>query len=542
MNHEKIVLIDEVTLWLEKAKKDALALIIKEMNKPGSRWSDQENVFTKLFNLSRNNPDPYLSTLLGIFYKEGFGTEIDLEKAKKRFEIGCEHNLSFAQYALADMFFKGKGVKKNPKRGLELCELAIEQSLSIALIGLGLMFIDGDNEYGIKKNQARGLELLQKAASQESSLAQYTLAMRYLEGTSIPKDIKKGTELLKQAAEKNQLAKALLASKLLVNDDGIELNTKKAIEMITSLAEESVVYSQYQLGMFYLYGAEEYEITRNAELGLKWLICASEQEHDESVLALAEYYKEVGNIPESVKWYGLLAKLSTLNDAALESLLFYHINHFDISKEALFTLFLQFETEANAGGPIAQCNLAFFLQHGIGVEKKNLKEAVRLYQLSAAHEATMAEFTLASFYKIGNEELPCSPAKALEYFIKAQGGIDVEEDSDDEDCIKKAREETWVLSETLNPIRAELDSVFNHYKDNFLNDLRVIIAEYAFDPELLKARCQQAKVEVQSYCFFSYNPTERPETQLLDDVGMSKLITEYAKITEIEEKESVNPS
>lgn len=81
-------------------------------------------------------------------------------KAKKYFENAIKNNRSTAYKCLGDMYFEGKGVPIDEKKGLELYDKAIRQDNDYALKSLIGYYERG---YGcIKKNQEKAKEIARK--------------------------------------------------------------------------------------------------------------------------------------------------------------------------------------------------------------------------------------------------------------------------------------------------------------------------------------------------------------------------------------------
>lgn len=126
---------------------------------PGERttdiaWLSANNM--KAFQTAKPHADagePWAQLRIAIFYYNGWGVESDKEKSAKWYSkvienygddgwskgrmIGSMGESGFfnqnsdaliARYNLADMYLKGEGVERNPKKALELVEYVIERS------------------------------------------------------------------------------------------------------------------------------------------------------------------------------------------------------------------------------------------------------------------------------------------------------------------------------------------------------------------------------------------------------------------------------
>lgn len=110
----------------------------------------------------------YDNYMLGICYKDGDGTKIDLEKAfnyiKKGAELGFEKSYSLLGY----MYFQGEGTEINDKEAIKYLSKAVEfdnENTSMAEYILGMIYLEGkENGLEVEENKEYGLELIKRAA------------------------------------------------------------------------------------------------------------------------------------------------------------------------------------------------------------------------------------------------------------------------------------------------------------------------------------------------------------------------------------------
>ena len=99
---------------------------------------------------------------------------------------------SYSCVYLAYMYRRGKGVKKNIPKAIELYELAFSKGNSNAACELATIY-----EYGEYKNVNRQIELYQIAIEKHNNVdAMNLLAIMYIDGEYIERNVPKAIELL----------------------------------------------------------------------------------------------------------------------------------------------------------------------------------------------------------------------------------------------------------------------------------------------------------------------------------------------------------
>lgn len=179
----------------------------------------------------------YVWYRIGKMHCYGLGTEQDYEKAFEWFLKSAQEGNKFAQYSLANLYYYGNGIEKNSEKAFEW----------------------------YKKSAAHG-----------QPYASYAVAQMYNKGEYVPKN-----EDTAQRYYKDALSGFLeLESKGQADDNlyyklgamykkglGTEIDIPKAIEYFEKSTEN--MWSTYQLGRLYLFGAEELE--KDKEKAVEWL-------------------------------------------------------------------------------------------------------------------------------------------------------------------------------------------------------------------------------------------------------------------------------
>ena len=179
----------------------------------------------------------YVWYRIGKMHCYGLGTEQDYEKAFQWFLKSSQEDNKFAQYSLANLYYYGNGVEKD---------------LSQAFLWY------------------------RKSASQDQPYASYAVAQMYSKGEYVSQNEETAQRYYKNALlgflelESKDQADDNLYYKLgsmFKNGLGTEIDIPKAIEYFEKSTEN--MWSTYQLGRLYLFGAEELE--KDKEKAVEWL-------------------------------------------------------------------------------------------------------------------------------------------------------------------------------------------------------------------------------------------------------------------------------
>ena len=179
----------------------------------------------------------YVWYRIGKMHCYGLGTEQDYEKAFEWFLKSAQEGNKFAQYSLANLYYYGNGVEKDLSQAFLWYRKSSEQGQPYAPYAVAQMYDKG--EY--------------VSQSEETAQRYYKVALSgFLELES------------KDQADDNLYYKlgAMYKKGL-----GTEIDIPKAIEYFEKSTEN--MWSTYQLGRLYLFGAEELE--KDKEKAVEWL-------------------------------------------------------------------------------------------------------------------------------------------------------------------------------------------------------------------------------------------------------------------------------
>lgn len=131
---------------------------------------DEDKAFEIYKSLVEDGKDNtgYDNYMLGLCYREGYGTGIDLDKGFKLIKKGAELGFEKAYSWLGYMYFQGEGTEINDKEAVKYLSKAIEfdnENTSMAEYTLGMIYFAGkENGIEVEENKDYGLELIKRAA------------------------------------------------------------------------------------------------------------------------------------------------------------------------------------------------------------------------------------------------------------------------------------------------------------------------------------------------------------------------------------------
>jgi TPR repeat protein len=163
-------------------------------------WSQRQSDLVgiaKIISATANDVDDYL---LGLqYYKGTNGKQPNFAKAAEYFKLSADQKNPYAQYALGQMYFEGKGVTKNIGKAMRLLRLAAEQGHRKAQYLIGGIYFNGKD---VTKNIPEAMKWLQLAANAGENRAEYAVGVGYYNGENgMPQDIRKAMALLWDSAD-----------------------------------------------------------------------------------------------------------------------------------------------------------------------------------------------------------------------------------------------------------------------------------------------------------------------------------------------------
>lgn len=210
---------------------------------------------------SKDQADDNLFYKIGVMYKNGLGTKADISKAIDYFKRSAEMNNKNGLYEYGKTLIQGKYIEADLNKGLECIEKAMKLKNSNAKRFFALEYISG--EY-FSQDIEKGLFMLTECADKGDSFACFQLGQFYLKGEIVTQDLERAEKYL-LLAEDNEFTQYAFG-KLYLQEEKYDI--QKAVDYFEKSADKNM-WSSYQLGRLYLFGADELE--KDKEKAVEWL-------------------------------------------------------------------------------------------------------------------------------------------------------------------------------------------------------------------------------------------------------------------------------
>ena len=210
---------------------------------------------------SKDQADDNLFYKIGVMYKNGLGTEADISKAIDYFKRSAEMNNKNGLYEYGKALIQGNHIEADLEKGLECVEKAMKLKNSNAKRFFALEYISG--EY-FSQDIEKGLFMLTECADKGDSFACFQLGQFYLKGEIVTQDLERAEKYL-LLAEDNEFTQYAFG-KLYLQEEKYDI--QKAVDYFEKSADKNM-WSSYQLGRLYLFGADELE--KDKEKAVEWL-------------------------------------------------------------------------------------------------------------------------------------------------------------------------------------------------------------------------------------------------------------------------------
>lgn len=219
---------------------------------------------------SKNQADDNLFYKIGIMYKNGLGTDIDMDKAINYFMRSAELNNTNAKRTIALEYLSGKHLEQDIEKGLEMLTECADRGDIMSCYKLGKIYFKGEIVY---KDLNTAEKYFLKASEKENQYALYSLGTLYLEKEKYNIDnAVKYFEKALQYEEVKPYAEYSLAKIML--DNNSYHDSEKAVSLLESSAAEND-WASFLLGRLYLYGRDD--IPKDKEKAMEWLNVSAEQ-------------------------------------------------------------------------------------------------------------------------------------------------------------------------------------------------------------------------------------------------------------------------
>ncbi len=204
-------------LYYYRNQHSALEIAIQQYK--DGKYKDAFHLFLPLAKKGNAKAQFYIGNM---FYF-GKGLKKDDSKAFALFRLAARKNLSAAHNNLSTCYFYGIGTAKDAKKGLTYLQIASLEGQPVALLRLGSLYYNGDS---VGKNHLLAFYCFQKAAEKNNPQAQYMLGRMYFEGAGVAKNLDKGDELMHIAAKNGEFAAQLYVAFGYLQENNMDLARK----------------------------------------------------------------------------------------------------------------------------------------------------------------------------------------------------------------------------------------------------------------------------------------------------------------------------
>ena len=265
--------LSQAFLWYRKSSEQGqpyAPYAVAQMYDKGEYVSQSEETAQRYYKValsgfleleSKDQADDNLFYKIGVMYKNGLGTEADISKAIDYFKRSAEMNNKNGLYEYGKTLIQGKYIEADLNKGLECIEKAMKLKYSNAKRFFALEYISG--EY-FSQDIEKGLFMLTECADKGDSFACFQLGQFYLKGEIVTQDLERAEKYL-LLAEDNEFTQYAFG-KLYLQEEKYDI--QRAVDYFKRSSDKNM-WSSYQLGRLYLFGADELE--KDKEKAVEWL-------------------------------------------------------------------------------------------------------------------------------------------------------------------------------------------------------------------------------------------------------------------------------
>lgn len=265
--------LSQAFLWYRKSSEQGqpyASYAVAQMYDKGEYVSQSEETAQRYYKValsgfleleSKGQADDNLYYKLGAMYKKGLGTEADISKAIDYFKRSAEMNNKNGLYEYGKALIQGNHIEADLEKGLECVEKAMKLKNSNAKRFFALEYISGEH---FSQDIEKGLFMLRECADKGDSFACFQLGQFYLKGEIVTQDLERAEKYL-LLAEDNEFTQYAFG-KLYLQEEKYDI--QKAVDYFEKSADKNM-WSSYQLGRLYLFGADELE--KDKEKAVEWL-------------------------------------------------------------------------------------------------------------------------------------------------------------------------------------------------------------------------------------------------------------------------------
>jgi TPR repeat protein/serine/threonine protein kinase len=399
------------------AESDSKVASLEDQKKLANPW--YEKAVSAGFLVPPGERDAQWMERIAGAYWNGRGVEKDERKAVALCQKAADLGESGAMRSLGTFYERGKyGLAKDEKKAAELYQKAADAGDGLGMSCLGTFYENGKG--GLPKDGKKALELYQKAADAGDEWGMYCLGLSYEYAKGgLAKDEKKAVELYQKAAEAgNGQSLTRLGIFYENGKGGLAKDEKKAVELYQKAADAGDGQGITSLGIFYENGKGG--LAKDEKKAVELYLKAANLGNASGMNALgAAYGKGAGgqskDEAEAIRWYRQAADLGD-SFGMLNLGAFYQSGLGGLERDEN-EAFKWYQKSADLGNPIAMRNLGVCYENGQGA-KKDETEAVKWFRKAADNGNTLGMISLANRYRDG-KGLSKNEVEAVNLYRKA---------------------------------------------------------------------------------------------------------------------------
>ena len=265
--------LSQAFLWYQKSSAQGqpyASYVIAQMYSKGEYVSQSEETAQRYYKdalsgflklESKDQADDNLYYKLGSMFKKGLGTDIDMDRAIDYFKRSAEMNNKNGLYEYGKALLLGEHIPQDKEKAVKMLEKAIKLENINSKCFLALEYISGEH---LDQDIDKGLAMLTECADSGDTCACYKLGKIYFKGEIVLQDLDKAEKYL-LLAEDNEFTQYALGKLYLQKE---KYDVQKAVDYFEKSADKNM-WSSYQLGRLYLFGAEGLE--KDKTKAVEWL-------------------------------------------------------------------------------------------------------------------------------------------------------------------------------------------------------------------------------------------------------------------------------
>lgn len=180
---------------------------------------------------------PYLQYQIGMMYFQGLGNPVDNKKAAKYFEKSADLGNKYARRLLAFEYISGKNFEQDIEKGISLLTECADSGDAFSCYRLGNLYLKGEI---VMQDLDKAEKYLLSA--EDNEFTQYALGKIYLQKEKY--DIMKAISYFEKSADKNMWSSYQLGRLYLFGADSLEKDKEKAMQYLSLSAEQGNEYAQ----------------------------------------------------------------------------------------------------------------------------------------------------------------------------------------------------------------------------------------------------------------------------------------------------------